>query len=58
MGKKDLEKIVGAAYEDLNTEDMQNTQGAGDTEAETVSLAITGAIASVISGAISLKKCV
>lgn len=58
MGKKELDKIVGEAYEDLNAEDMQNTQGAGDVEAETLSIAITGAVASVISGAISLKKCV
>lgn len=57
MSKKDLNKVVGAAYEDLNTEEMENTQGAGDVEAETISVAITTAVASVISGLVSAKKC-
>ena len=58
MSKKELDKIVGAAYEDLNAEDMQQTQGAGDVEAETLSLAITGAVVStLVSGAVSIKKC-
>ncbi|SFU96265.1 lichenicidin A2 family type 2 lantibiotic [Butyrivibrio sp. INlla21] len=35
MGKKKLDQIVGTSFEDLNTEDMQNTQGAGDVDAET-----------------------
>ena len=35
MSKKDLNNVVGAAYEDLNAEDMEQVQGAGDIDAET-----------------------
>ena len=41
MSKKELDKIVGAAYEDLNAEDMQQSQGAGDVNAEVVSNCLT-----------------
>ena len=36
MSKKDLNKAVGNAFEDLKDEEMAKTQGAGDTEAETI----------------------
>lgn len=56
MSKKELDKIVGAAYEDLNTEDMEQTQGAGDVDAEvvsncfpTVSVSTVPATASIVS---------
>ena len=56
MGKKDLDKIVGAAYEELNTEDMQQVQGAGDVDAET-SVVVSVTIATALSAAYSAKKC-
>ena len=37
MSKKDLNKTVGNSFEDLKDEEMAKTQGAGDTEAETLS---------------------
>ena len=56
MSKKDINKVVGAAYEDLNAEDMQQTQGAGDVDAETTpALATTVVFAS--AAIISAKKC-
>ncbi len=39
MDKK-IDKIVGASFEDLNTEDMEQVQGAGDVEAETIAVSI------------------
>lgn len=51
MSKKDLDKIVGTSFEDLNTEDMQNTQGGGDVNAETIvtisNLTLVGPIVSI-----------
>ena len=44
MSKKDLDKIVGASFEELNTEDMQNTQGAGDVDAETMPVCSPSAV--------------
>ena len=56
MSKKNLDKIVGVAYEDLDTEDMQQVQGAGDVDAETtVPIAVT--IMTAVSAAYSAKKC-
>ena len=39
MDKK-IDKIVGASFEDLSTEDMKQVQGAGDVEAETIAVSI------------------
>lgn len=47
MSKKEMDKIVGAAFEELNADDMQQTQGAGDVDAETA--AITPAISPICS---------
>ncbi len=55
MGKKDVDKIVGAAYEDLNAEEMQNTQGAGDVDAETTPVIISVAV-SAATGIVSAIK--
>lgn len=56
MGKKDLDKIVGAAYEDLNAEEMQNTQGAGDVDAETTPVLISVAVTAGTAGIVSAIK--
>ncbi|MBR4669351.1 MAG: lichenicidin A2 family type 2 lantibiotic [Butyrivibrio sp.] len=56
MGKKKLDQIVGAAYEELNTEDMQQIQGAGDVEAETA-VPVIVTIATVASAVYSSQKC-
>ena len=61
--EKNMEKVVGAAFEDMNVEEMENIQGAGDVEAEATPAtpAIAGAvsaIASAVSGAVlSAVKC-
>ncbi|SFU96250.1 lichenicidin A2 family type 2 lantibiotic [Butyrivibrio sp. INlla21] len=51
MSKKKLDQVVGASFEDLNTEDMQNTQGGGDVNAETIvtisNLTLVGPIVSI-----------
>ncbi|MBQ6995448.1 MAG: lichenicidin A2 family type 2 lantibiotic [Lachnospiraceae bacterium] len=64
-----MEKVVGAAFEEMDVADMENIQGAGDVEAEfTPTPAIVAssagcagaasAIASAVSGAVvSAKKC-
>lgn len=49
MSKKDLGKIVGASFEELDTEDMQQTQGAGDVDPEVVSNCLTIVSPSVIA---------
>ena len=35
MGKDNIDQIVGASFENLDTEDMEQVQGAGDVDAET-----------------------
>ncbi len=49
MAKDKINKAVGNAFEDLENEEMEKTQGAGDTEAETTPLAalVTGGISYV-----------
>ncbi len=37
MSKDKLNKAVGNSFEDLKDEEMEKTQGAGDTDAETLS---------------------
>ena len=49
MARNKLEKALGDSFEELDVEQMAAAQGAGDTEAETVSVAI----ASMVSGAVS-----
>ena len=56
MGKKDLDKIVGAAFEELDVDDMQQVQGAGDVEAETT-VPLSVAVATIASAIYSSKKC-
>ncbi len=34
MGHKKIEEVVGTAFEDLTADEMANTQGAGDVDAE------------------------
>ena len=36
MSKDKLNKAVGNSFEDLKDEEMEKTQGAGDTDAETL----------------------
>ena len=55
MGKKELDKIVGAAYEDLEQEDMQQTQGAGDVEAEIYPTIVTPIVNPVSPAGLSLS---
>ena len=50
MSKKDLNKAVGNSFEDLKDEEMAKTQGAGDTEAETITLSVVATAASVFFG--------
>ena len=49
--EKNMEKVVGAAFEDMNVEEMENIQGAGDVDAETLPTIIvaTGPISTSIS---------
>lgn len=51
MSEKKMDQVVGASFEDLNTEDMQNTQGGGDVNAETIvtisNLTLVGPIVSI-----------
>ncbi|MBR4669355.1 MAG: lichenicidin A2 family type 2 lantibiotic [Butyrivibrio sp.] len=58
MSKKDLNKVVGASYEDLNEEDMKQTQGAGDVDPEVATpvLSMVGPIASISVTVIINKK--
>ena len=53
---KKLEKIVGVAYEELGTEDMEQIQGAGDVDAETT-VPVIVTLATVASAIFSSKKC-
>ena len=56
MAKDKINKAVGNAFEDLENEEMEKTQGAGDTEAETTPLAalVTGGI-SYVAGWLASK---
>ncbi|MBR4831109.1 MAG: lichenicidin A2 family type 2 lantibiotic [Butyrivibrio sp.] len=56
MSKKNIEKIVGAAYEELGAEDMQQIQGAGDVDAETA-VPVIVAVATAASAIYSSQKC-
>lgn len=62
MSKKELDKVVGSAFEELNAEDMQQTQGAGDVDPEVISNCLTLTVSpSVIANpslvlSVSLKK--
>ena len=38
MAKEEMNKAVGNSFEDLKGEEMKKTQGAGDTEAETLAV--------------------
>ncbi|MBO4456624.1 MAG: lichenicidin A2 family type 2 lantibiotic [Butyrivibrio sp.] len=55
--EKRIEDVVGGTFEDMNPDEMELTQGAGDVEAETTPAAVS-AIVSAVSGAIvSAAKC-
>lgn len=56
MGKKKVNQIVGDSFEELNTEDMQQIQGAGDVEAETA-VPVIVTIATAASAIYSSQKC-
>lgn len=49
MGENKFNKVVGNTFEELNAEDMQNTQGAGDVDPEVVSNCLTIVSPSVIA---------
>ncbi len=49
MARNKLERALGDSFEELDVEQMAAAQGAGDTEVETVGVAI----ASMVSGAVS-----
>ena len=53
---KKLNQVVGSSFEEMDTRDMEQTQGAGDVDAETTPVVITAAVASV-SAILSAKKC-
>ena len=65
--EKKIREVVGDSFEEMPLEDMENTQGAGDVDAEstpaTPTIPITAAMTvsaavSVVSGAVvSAKKC-
>ena len=40
MEKDTIDQIVGASFENLDTEDMEQVQGAGDVDAETAAISI------------------
>ncbi len=67
METNKINETVGAPFEDMELTEMENTQGAGDVDAETTPViiassagcatgaaAITGAVSGVV---ISVKKC-
>lgn len=49
MEENKFNKVVGNTFEELNAEDMQNTQGAGDVDPEVVSNCLTIVSPSVIA---------
>ncbi|MBO4456625.1 MAG: lichenicidin A2 family type 2 lantibiotic [Butyrivibrio sp.] len=53
---KKYDEIVGGSFENLDTEEMENVQGAGDVDVETTPAILT-AVATIASAAVSLKKC-
>ncbi len=55
-GKKKLDQVVGTSFEDLNTEDMQQIQGAGDVDAETA-VPVIVTLATAASAIYSSQKC-
>ena len=58
--ENNIEEVVGNSFEEMPLEDMENTQGAGDVDAETTPAIPYAAsvIVSAVSGAIvSAKKC-
>ncbi len=56
MSKKNLNNAVGVPFEELNADDMQQIQGAGDVDTETaVPVAVT--LATLASAVYSAKKC-
>ena len=65
MSNEKLKKIVGAAFENINLDEMKKIQGAGDTEAETLSFVLDSSkscavaissIASMVSGIFGVGK--
>ena len=56
-----LNQVVGASFEEMDTEDMKKTQGAGDVDAETTPTMLVSVVATAtvtaISATISAKKC-
>ncbi|MCR4567491.1 MAG: lichenicidin A2 family type 2 lantibiotic [Pseudobutyrivibrio sp.] len=46
---KNLEKVVGEPFEELDTEDMEQTQGAGDVNAETAAVLSLTAVTSPLT---------
>ena len=53
---KKLNQVVGTSFEELDTEDMKQTQGAGDVDAETTPVVLTTAV-SLVGALVSAKKC-
>ncbi len=43
MAQEDINKVVGDSFEDLKTDEMVQTQGAGDVDAETTPTPIISA---------------
>jgi len=55
---KKLNQVVGASFEEMDTEDMKKTQGAGDVDAETTPVVLVSVVATAaVSAAVSAKKC-
>lgn len=54
---KKLNQVVGASFEEMDTEDMKKTQGAGDVDAETTPVVLVSVVATTVSAAVSAKKC-
>ncbi|RKM59699.1 type 2 lantibiotic [Butyrivibrio sp. XB500-5] len=49
MSKDKLNKAVGNSFEDLKDEEMEKTQGAGDTDAETWTVLANITIQTIVS---------
>lgn len=55
MGEKKLDKVVGSAFEELNAEDMQQTQGAGDVDPEIYPTIVTPIVNPVSPAGLSIQ---
>jgi type 2 lantibiotic (TIGR03893 family) len=57
--EKKINQVVGASFEELDTEDMKQTQGAGDVDAETTPVVLSATVSKVscVSVILTRKKC-